>query len=67
MKRRSVYERPAQPKAAMIVDMTEGKIIGWQRGEEFVPIGENCCENPLQCKRCFGPVPPWWTPWRSAS
>jgi len=67
VKRRSVYERPAPPKVSMIVDQTQGKILGWQRGDEFIPIGSPCCANPLECRKCFGPVAPWWAPWRSAS
>jgi hypothetical protein len=48
----------------LVVDVTEGKILGWERGGQFVPIGKNCCENPLECKRCFGPPPRWWQWWR---
>jgi hypothetical protein len=54
--KRSRYERP--PKARMVVDTTHGKILGWQRGDEFIPLGKPCCENPFECKRCFGPSPP---------
>lgn len=46
---------PAEP-VKMIV--SGGQIIGWERGGEFVPIGENCCANPFECKKCFGPVEP---------
>ena len=64
MKRRSIYEQRPAPKAAMVVDAIEGRVIGWQRDGEFVPIGQNCCENPLECRKCFRPVAPWWAPWR---
>src|SRR5215208_5484457 len=39
------------PKVAMVVDMAEGKILGWQRGGEFVPIGSPCCPFPPECRK----------------
>ncbi len=54
------YKRP--PKARMVV--ADGRIVGWQRGEQFIPIGSPCCPNPLACRKCFGPRGPWWAPWR---
>ena len=47
--------RYTKPKVAMVVDTREGKILGWQRGDLFVPFGENCCENPLCCKALLRP------------
>ena len=56
--------RPEPPKPAqLVVDQAQGKILGWQRGDEFVPLGENCCESPLECTKCFGPKVPWWGRW----
>ena len=60
--KRSRYRRP--PKASMVVDMQQGKVLGWQRADQFIPVGESCCKNPLECTRCFGPLDPWWTWWR---
>ena len=59
-------KRPDPPEPAqMIVDQVQGKILGWQRGNQFIPLGQNCCESPLECTRCFGPVEePWWARWR---
>jgi len=49
----------------MIVDQTQGTVIGWERGDEFVPLGENCYSNPLECRKCFGPADrPWWAWWQ---
>ena len=48
----------------VLIVVSQGKIIGYERAGKFVPLGENCCENPLECKRCFGPVDTWWAWWR---
>jgi len=53
-----------KPKVSMAVDTREGKILGWEKGDQFTPLGENCCENPLECKRCFERAEPWWARWR---
>jgi hypothetical protein len=56
--RRSRYaERPDPGPVKMIT--SGGDILGWEMPSgEFVPLGENCCENPLDCKRCFGSAVP---------
>ena len=59
--RHSRHSRLEPGPVAMVVDTTEGKILGWERGGRFVPLGENCCDNPLECTKCFGRVDrPWW-------
>lgn len=42
--KRSRYERP--PKAGMVVD-THGKILGWQRGDEFIPLRQALLREPV--------------------
>ena len=53
-----------KPKVSMVVDTGEGKILGWEKGDQFISLGENYCENPLACKRCFRRAEPWWARWR---
>ena len=62
MKRRSKTE---PPKVSMVVDTMQGRIVGWEMPSgEFVPIDQNCCANPFECTKCFGPVDePWWARW----
>jgi hypothetical protein len=56
--------RPDPGPVRMVV--ADGQILGWEMPSgEFVRPGENCCENPLECERCFGPVKKtWWARWR---
>ena len=56
--------RYTSPKVAMVVDTREGKILGWQRGDQFIPVGSPCCEDPLKCKRCWEGAESWWAWWR---
>jgi len=63
--RRSRHSRPEPGPVKMIVAQGEGRIIGWEMPSgEFVPIGENCCEDPFACTKCFGAPEPWWARWR---
>ena len=48
--------RPLRSRRRMVVDQAEGTIIGWLRGDPFIPLGVYCCESPLECTRCFLPV-----------
>jgi hypothetical protein len=43
--KRSRYERP--PNASMVVDTTQGKILGWQRGDEFIPLRQALLREPV--------------------
>jgi hypothetical protein len=55
--------RPDPQPVKMIT--SGGRILGWEMPSgEFVPVGENCCANPFECTKCFGPVEPWWARWR---
>jgi hypothetical protein len=44
--KRSRYERP--PKASMVVDTTQGKILGWQRGERVHPARQALLREPVR-------------------
>jgi len=43
--------RYTKPKVAMVVDTREGKILGWQRGDQSIPPSGRTARNPLACKR----------------
>ena len=53
--KRSIYSRQRDPKPVKMV-VSEGRVVGrLLRDGSFVRQGEPCCENPLECERCFGP------------
>jgi len=63
--RRARYaDRPDPRPAKVIVDQTQGKVIGYELSSgRFVRADEQCCSNPFECRECWVPVrTPWW--WR---